>query len=102
MKAIFVSRPRTTFDPETIRFIKAAARSSRERDHRPLDAGEVLQLLHSLGYQSSSVPWHRETDHFAQALEHYKHKHRRPFPRWSEVLLVAYALGYRVDRSLSV
>jgi hypothetical protein len=30
-----------------------------------------------------------------RAMDHYKRENRRPFPTWSEVLEVLYALGYR-------
>jgi hypothetical protein len=32
---------------------------------------------------------------FMKAMDHYKRTNRRPFPTWSEVLEVLYALGYR-------
>jgi hypothetical protein len=32
---------------------------------------------------------------FMKAMDHYKRANRRPFPTWSEVLEVLYALGYR-------
>ncbi len=33
--------------------------------------------------------------HFMKAMDQYKRNNRRPFPTWSEVLEVLYALGYR-------
>jgi hypothetical protein len=32
---------------------------------------------------------------FITAIDHYKRKHRRPFPSWSEVLEIVKALGYK-------
>src|ERR1700687_3617961 len=32
---------------------------------------------------------------FMKAMDQYKRENRRPFPTWSEVLEVMYALGYR-------
>ena len=32
---------------------------------------------------------------FLKAMEQYKREHRRPFPKWSEVLAVLRSLGYR-------
>jgi hypothetical protein len=32
---------------------------------------------------------------FMKAMDRYKRENRRPFPTWSEVLEVLYALGYR-------
>ena len=32
---------------------------------------------------------------FMKAMDQYKRANRRPFPTWSEVLEVLYALGYR-------
>jgi hypothetical protein len=32
---------------------------------------------------------------FMKAMDQYKRENRRPFPTWSEVLEVLYALGYR-------
>jgi hypothetical protein len=34
---------------------------------------------------------------FVRAIDRYKRKYRRPFPTWSEVLLIAKELGYTKD-----
>ena len=34
---------------------------------------------------------------FVRAIDRYKRKYRRPFPTWSEVLLIARELGYTKD-----
>jgi hypothetical protein len=39
--------------------------------------------------------YNEEEIHFMKAMDQYKRDNRRPFPTWSEVLEVLYALGYR-------
>lgn len=36
---------------------------------------------------------------FGKAMEAYKRKHHKPFPKWSEVLEVIHELGYRKVQS---
>lgn len=35
---------------------------------------------------------------FIEAIDRFKRQHNRPFPSWSEVLMVLRELGYRRDR----
>ncbi|MSR74430.1 MAG: hypothetical protein EXS14_03015 [Planctomycetes bacterium] len=42
-----------------------------------------------------STPVNTEALDFIQAIEIYKARKHRPFPSWTEVLLIARSLGYR-------
>jgi hypothetical protein len=42
-----------------------------------------------------STAVNQEALDFIQAIETYKHKKGRAFPSWTEILLIAKALGYR-------
>jgi hypothetical protein len=89
-----LSRP-GEYEPDTLEFMYAVERYKRENGIRLAGWGEVVQVLHSLGYRSDRLPAHRETDCFAEALERYSRAARRPFPKWSEVFGVALAMGYQ-------
>src|SRR5262249_19158906 len=78
-------------DPEVVEFIDAADRHCSF----PANFGEVVSVLHGLGYSLPS-PVMNETDRFEAALEKWQKENHRPFmPRWSAVLEVARAIGYR-------
>jgi hypothetical protein len=59
--------------------VKAPTPARRATATPAVDAGEV----------------DAEVLEFIAALDRYKQQHRRPFPGWSEVLLVLKQLGYR-------
>lgn len=80
-------------DPDVIEFIEAAARHCHPR----FNMGEVVSILHALGYSLPQPAWN-ETDRLQGAVREYQARRGRPpdFPcRWSAVLEVAWSLGYK-------
>src|SRR5262249_23325699 len=83
------------YEPDTLEFIYAVEEHKRAHAIRLATWGDVVEVLHALGYRIENVPAHRETDRFSEALQRYMRAARRPFPKWSDVFGVALAMGYR-------
>jgi hypothetical protein len=63
-------------------------RSGQERRHQGERRRQVDPTTCERDYTDEEII-------FMKAMDQYKRDNRRPFPTWSEVLEVLYALGYR-------
>jgi hypothetical protein len=83
---------------ETFEFIAAIDEYKRTHMRSFLSDGEVLGVLHRLGYgrdRASAPPSEVELAEYAEARARYRAEKGRLFPTWSEVFQLLLDLGYR-------
>lgn len=66
----------------------AEHRSGKDRRHKVERRRQIDPTTCEREYTDDEI-------HFMKAMDQYKRENRRPFPTWSEVLEVLFALGYR-------
>jgi hypothetical protein len=74
---------------EVMDFLAAIDAFRRRTGTRDLGPGEILAVLHGLGYANPKV----DPKKLEKALAEYRRERARLFPSWSEVLQVARGLG---------
>ena len=76
---------------------RAKAATPSPQNHRA--AARTAQVLDDVDEPERSSPAMAEVDaealEFIAAINRFKKEHGRPFPSWSEVLLIVRQLGYR-------
>jgi hypothetical protein len=72
---------------DTLRIPKAVKRTSTPRG-RSVGTESAFALNPGSEYSQNELE-------FLQAIDAYKRENERPFPSWTEILEIAFALGYR-------
>jgi hypothetical protein len=94
-------RPKPRFEKpdemshEVLDFIAAVDETKRKLMTQHLDLGQVIALVHELGYRSATAGRGKgELRAVERAIDDYRREHERLFPNWSEVWSVLRELGY--------
>ncbi len=78
---------------------KPTAARARKNSGRTRPHGPGLSSLDDVDEPDRSAPQLAEVDadalEFIAAIDRFKKEHARPFPSWSEILLIVRQLGYR-------
>jgi hypothetical protein len=79
----------------------AARKSPQGRASAPKKRARAVDPLADIDEPERSAPPLAEVDadalEFIAAIDRFKKQHGRPFPSWSEILLVVRQLGYKRD-----